>query len=132
MKMRNPLKPKNKARRFAELQEDQGFTDAQFESPETPSMFVLQPFNHLNTKHYTIVPWNAIGLATLLFTVGGILLALGILIKIGTITSEVCIDLWIIARKLGHLIILWIGMAGKRNTIYCSWQYHVYSRLVVV
>ena len=40
MKMRNPLKPKkNKARRFAELQEDQGFTDAQFETPETPSKF---------------------------------------------------------------------------------------------
>ncbi|KAL0146358.1 hypothetical protein V8B55DRAFT_1470085 [Mucor lusitanicus] len=58
MKMRNPLKPKNKARRFAELQEDQGFSDAQFETPETP------------------IPWNAIGLATLLFT-------------IGTITSEV-------------------------------------------
>lgn len=38
MKMRNPLKPKNKSRRFAELQEDQGFTDAQFETTKTPSM----------------------------------------------------------------------------------------------
>lgn len=35
------------------------------------------------------VPWSAIGLATLLFVVGGILLAIGILIKIGQITSEV-------------------------------------------
>ncbi|CAO3635565.1 unnamed protein product [Mucor fragilis] len=82
MKMRNPLKPKNKARRFAELQEDQGFSDAQFETPETP------------------IPWNAIGLATLLFTVGGILLALGILIKIGTITSEVCTILWVTEKLL--------------------------------
>lgn len=37
MKMRNPIKPKKKSRRFAELQEDTGFTDAQFETPETPS-----------------------------------------------------------------------------------------------
>lgn len=37
MKMRNPLKPKKKSRRFAELQEDRGFTDAQFETTETPS-----------------------------------------------------------------------------------------------
>lgn len=36
--MRNPLKPKNKSRRFAELQEDRGFTDAQFETVKTPSM----------------------------------------------------------------------------------------------
>ncbi|KAI9470514.1 MAG: hypothetical protein EXX96DRAFT_584604 [Benjaminiella poitrasii] len=70
-KPRNPFKPKIKSRRFAELQEDSGFSDAQFETQETP------------------IPWKAIGLATLLFTVGGILLALGILIKIGTITSEV-------------------------------------------
>lgn len=35
--MRNPLKPKNKSRRFAELQEDTGFSAAQFETPETPS-----------------------------------------------------------------------------------------------
>lgn len=35
------------------------------------------------------VPWNAIGLAILLFLAGGGLLAVGILIKIGQITSEV-------------------------------------------
>lgn len=46
MKMRNPLKPKNKARRFAELQEDQGFSDAQFETPETPSMFISDLYNN--------------------------------------------------------------------------------------
>lgn len=100
MKMRNPLKPKNKARRFAELQEDQGFSDAQFETPETPSMYSLDVYIRLHTKYYTIVPWNAIGLATLLFTVGGILLALGILIKIGTITSEVCTILWVTEKLL--------------------------------
>lgn len=37
MKMRNPLKPKKTSRRFAELQEDRGFSDAQFETVETPS-----------------------------------------------------------------------------------------------
>lgn len=36
-----------------------------------------------------IVPWKAIGLATLLFLAGGGILAIGILIKVGTITSEV-------------------------------------------
>ena len=36
-----------------------------------------------------IVPWKAIGLALLLFVAGGVLLTIGILIKIGTITSEV-------------------------------------------
>lgn len=41
------------------------------------------------TQLLEIVPWNAIGLALLLFVVGGGLLAIGILIKIGTITSEV-------------------------------------------
>jgi hypothetical protein len=40
---------------------------------------------------FLVVPWNAIGLAALLFLVGGGLLALGILIKIGTITSEVIV-----------------------------------------
>ncbi|KAI8983776.1 hypothetical protein BDB01DRAFT_850433 [Pilobolus umbonatus] len=70
--MRNPLKPKTKtrARRFAELQEDTGFSSAQFESTEVP------------------IPWSAIGLATLLFLAGGSLLAAGILIKVGVITSE--------------------------------------------
>ncbi|KAI8069859.1 uncharacterized protein B0P05DRAFT_551194 [Gilbertella persicaria] len=74
MKMRNPLKPKNKLRRFAELQDDPGFTSAQFETQETP------------------IPWNAIGLALLLFVLGSILLALGILIKIGIIASEIWLD----------------------------------------
>lgn len=37
MKMRNPLKPKNKSRRFAELQDDPGFSDAQFEQTDKPS-----------------------------------------------------------------------------------------------
>ncbi|KAI7904237.1 uncharacterized protein BX663DRAFT_504384 [Cokeromyces recurvatus] len=70
-KPQNPFKPKAKSRRFVELQHDTGFTDAQFETPETP------------------IPWKAIGLALLLFVAGGILLAIGILIKIGTIASEV-------------------------------------------
>ncbi|KAI8364113.1 hypothetical protein BD560DRAFT_403656 [Blakeslea trispora] len=74
MKMRNPLKSKSRSRRFAELHDDPGFTSAQFETPETP------------------IPWSAIGLAVLLFVLGGTLLALGILIKLGTITSEVWLD----------------------------------------
>ncbi|KAG1047809.1 hypothetical protein G6F46_010579 [Rhizopus delemar] len=68
--MRNPLKPKSRSRRFVELQEDRGFTSAQFESNDHP------------------IPWKAIGLATLLFLAGGGILAIGILIKVGTITSE--------------------------------------------
>ncbi|KAG1438575.1 hypothetical protein G6F56_012601 [Rhizopus delemar] len=68
--MRNPLKSKkSKARRFMELQ-DSGFSAAQFETQEHP------------------IPWNAIGLAILLFLAGGGLLAVGILIKIGQISSE--------------------------------------------
>ncbi|KAI8988425.1 hypothetical protein BDF20DRAFT_855630 [Mycotypha africana] len=68
--MRNPMKPKNKGRRFTELTEDRGFTSAQFETPETP------------------IPWKAIALAIGLFIVGGILLAVGILIKLGYLASE--------------------------------------------
>ncbi|CEI91193.1 hypothetical protein G6F70_000931 [Rhizopus microsporus] len=68
--MRNPIKPKSRTRRFVELQDDTGFTSAQFESQDPP------------------IPWNAIGLAILLFLAGGGLLAVGILIKIGQITSE--------------------------------------------
>ncbi|CAO3675841.1 unnamed protein product [Rhizopus stolonifer] len=69
--MRNPLKlKKSKARRFVELQ-DSGFSAAQFETQEHP------------------IPWNAIGLATLLFLAGGGLLAVGILIKIGQLVRKI-------------------------------------------
>lgn len=40
-----------------------------------------------------IVPWKAIGLAALLFTMGSVLVVVGALIKVGYITSEVSIRL---------------------------------------
>ncbi|KAI8394066.1 uncharacterized protein BYT42DRAFT_29242 [Radiomyces spectabilis] len=82
MRMRNPLKPKSKRRQFVELQDDRGFSPAQFETPETP------------------IPWKAIGLATLLFSVGSLLIVIGALIKTGFITSEV----WL-SRGLPFLIL---------------------------
>ncbi|KAI8056472.1 hypothetical protein BDF21DRAFT_430880 [Thamnidium elegans] len=95
MKMRNPLKPKKTSRRFAELQEDRGFTDAQFETVETP------------------IPWNAIGLAVLLFVVGGVLLTIGILVKIGQITS----DVWL-ARGTAFIVL--------GSLMFIPGSYHLY------
>ncbi|KAI8882558.1 hypothetical protein K501DRAFT_251151 [Backusella circina FSU 941] len=72
-KLQKAFKPKPLSRRFNELQElqdDRGFTSAQFEQQEKP------------------IPWNAIGLALLLFLVGGALLSVGILVKLGIIGSE--------------------------------------------
>lgn len=40
-----------------------------------------------------IVPWKAIGLAALLFTMGSVLVVVGALIKVGYITSEVSMRL---------------------------------------
>ncbi|CAO3599224.1 unnamed protein product [Absidia cylindrospora] len=50
--MHIPLKHKLKRKQRAELQEDTGFTAEQFTAPEAQ------------------IPWKAIGLATLLFTMG--------------------------------------------------------------
>ncbi|KAI7862791.1 Zgc:162251 protein [Spinellus fusiger] len=57
-----------------QLQEDSGFTAEQFETPDVP------------------IPWNAIGLATLLFSVGSLLIVLGVMIKLGYILSDVWLD----------------------------------------
>ncbi|KAI9314052.1 hypothetical protein BX666DRAFT_493816 [Dichotomocladium elegans] len=71
MRMRNPMKQKSKRRQFVELQDDRGFSPAQFVAPDPP------------------IPWKAIGLASLLFALGSTLIVIGALIKLNYITSEV-------------------------------------------
>ncbi|SAL95567.1 hypothetical protein [Absidia glauca] len=68
--MRHPLKFKSKRKQLAELQEDTGFSAEQFTPPEAQ------------------IPWKAIGLATLLFGIGSILIVVGVLIYLGFITTE--------------------------------------------
>jgi hypothetical protein len=94
-KLTNPLNIKPKSRRFAQLQDlqdDRGFSNSQFEPQQTPSKYIKYKLKlmHIILLVCSLVPWKAIGLASLLFLVGGGLLAVGILIKIGTITSDVC------------------------------------------
>ncbi|CAO3640312.1 unnamed protein product [Cunninghamella blakesleeana] len=67
--MRKPFKLKSKRRQLQELQEDTGFSAEQF------------------TQQEPKIPWKAIGLATLLFCIGSLLITLGVLIKLGYISS---------------------------------------------
>ncbi|KAJ8661376.1 hypothetical protein O0I10_002642 [Lichtheimia ornata] len=87
MRMRNPLK-KSKRRQFLELQEDRGFTPGQFATPEPK------------------VPWKAIGLAALLFTMGSVLVVVGALIKVGYITSEIWLSRGIPFLVLGSVMFI--------------------------
>ncbi|CDH53299.1 predicted protein [Lichtheimia corymbifera JMRC:FSU:9682] len=85
--MRNPLK-KSKRRQFLELQEDRGFTPGQFAEPEPK------------------IPWKAIGLAALLFTMGSVLVVVGALIKVGYITSEIWLSRGIPFLVLGSVMFI--------------------------
>ncbi|KAL0083248.1 hypothetical protein F4703DRAFT_1929928 [Phycomyces blakesleeanus] len=85
--MRNPLKKRSKRHQRHALQQDSGFTPEQFESPEIPSKF-------------------AIGLATLLFSLGSLLIVLGVLIKLGYIVSDVWLDRGIPFLVLGSIMFI--------------------------
>ncbi|KAG0172846.1 hypothetical protein DFQ28_009810 [Apophysomyces sp. BC1034] len=85
-KLRNPFKPKR--RQFAELQEDPGFSAEQFVVPEPE------------------IPWKAIGLASLLFTIGSVMIAIGTLIKLGYIGEEGWNDRGIPFLVLGSIMFI--------------------------
>ncbi|KAI8147474.1 hypothetical protein BJV82DRAFT_595599 [Fennellomyces sp. T-0311] len=88
MRMRNPLKHKSKRRQFIELQDDTGFSAEQFVTPEPQ------------------IPWKAICLAFLLFAMGSALIVVGVLIKLGHITSDVWLSRGIPFIVLGSVMFI--------------------------
>ncbi|ORZ08117.1 hypothetical protein BCR42DRAFT_425264 [Absidia repens] len=86
--MHIPLKHKLKRKQRAELQEDTGFTAEQFTPPEAQ------------------IPWKAIGLASLLFTMGSILISVGVLIKLEIIATEEYLSRAIPLLVLGSIMFI--------------------------
>ncbi|ORZ14677.1 upf0414 transmembrane protein [Absidia repens] len=86
--MRHPLKFKSRRKLLAELQEDAGFTAEQFTQPEPQ------------------IPWKAIGLATLLFAIGSVLIVIGVLIKLGFIATEEYLSRAIPLLVLGSIMFI--------------------------
>ncbi|KAI8066320.1 UPF0414 transmembrane protein C20orf30-like protein [Gongronella butleri] len=100
--MPHPFKFKPKRRPFVELQEDRGFSADQFIQPKPK------------------IPWKAIGLATLLFSVGSMLIVLGVMIKLGYITSDVWLDRGIPFLVLGSIMFI----PGAYHLYLAYYAYH--------
>ncbi|KAH8553148.1 hypothetical protein BGW37DRAFT_466225 [Umbelopsis sp. PMI_123] len=99
-RLTNPLKKK---RQVIRLEDDTGFNDEQFDTPETP------------------IPWKAIYLATGLLVVGSMFIILGVLIKLGIITSEIWLDRGIPFLVLGCIMFI-------PGAYHCYVAYYAYYR----
>ncbi|CAO3672677.1 unnamed protein product [Umbelopsis vinacea] len=100
-KLTNPLKKK---RQLIQLDDYPGFTNDQFEAPESP------------------VPWKSIYLATGLLLVGSMFIILGALIKVGIITSEIWLDRGIPFFILGSIMFI----PGAYHCYVAYYAYHHY------